>query len=51
VINYLVYKLQSHAVNELKVKFGDTDSTGRRKQFVHNHFDSMSTKRAWADEE
>ena len=28
----------SHTVNELKLKFGDTDSVGRMKQLVHNYF-------------
>ena len=33
-----LYNLQSHTVNELKLKFGDTDSIGRMKQLVHNYF-------------
>jgi len=33
-----LYNLQSQTVRELKLKFGDTDSTGRMKQLVHVYF-------------
>jgi len=33
-----LYVLQSQTVRELKLKFGDTDSTGRMKQLVHVYF-------------
>ena len=32
------YSLLIITVNELKLKFGDTDSIGRMKQLVHNYF-------------
>jgi len=33
-----LYNLQSQTVRELKLKFGDTDSTGIMKQLVHVYF-------------